>query len=92
MTKEQKAIIIGTVLGDSYIALSKSGKTHIEIKQADRYKEYVFWLYNNLKYLFPVSLPKQRKDNDQWYVNSSFSNDLNEFHKLFYDEGRKIIP
>ena len=92
MTKAQKDIVIGTILGDSYIAVSISGKTHIEIKQADRYKEYVFWLYDNLKYLFPVSTPKQRKDNNQWYVNSSFSSELNELHKLFYIEGKKTIP
>ena len=92
MTQAQKDTIIGTVLGDSYIALSRSGKTHIQIKQADRYKEYVFWLYKNLKDLFPVSIPRQRKDNNQWYVNSSFSYELNELHHLFYIEGRKTVP
>ena len=92
MTERQRDIIIGTVLGDSYIPFSKSGKTHIEIKQADKYKEYVFWLHDNLKDLFPKSIPRQRKDNNQWYVTSSFSYELNELHKLFYNEGRKTIP
>ncbi len=92
MNKTQKDIIIGTVLGDSYINRSSSGRTHIQIKQSDRYKEYVFWLYQQLKSLFPVSVPRQRKDNHQWYVNSSFSGELNNIHKLFYVNGRKTIP
>lgn len=92
MTKTQKDIIVGTILGDSYIQLSPSGRTHLQIKHADRYKEYVFWMHNNLKDLFPTSIPRQRKDNFQWYVNSSFSNELNELHTLFYVDGRKTIP
>ena len=55
MTGTQRDIIIGTILGDSYVNRSQSGKTHIQIKQADRYKEYVFWLYHSLRDLFPVS-------------------------------------
>ena len=92
MTVTQKDIIVGTILGDSYIQLSQSGKTHLQIKHADRYKEYVFWLYEKLKDLFPTSVPRQRKDNQQWYVNSSFSEDLNELHFLFYVNKRKTIP
>lgn len=92
MKATQEGIIIGTILGDSYIQLSQSGKTHLQIKHADRYKEYVFWLYEKLKDLFPTSVPRQRKDNLQWYVNSSFSGELNELHKLFYVNGRKTIP
>ena len=92
MTVTQQDIIVGTILGDSYIQLSQSGKTHLQIKHADRYKEYVFWLYEKLKDLFPTSVPRQRKDNQQWYVNSSFSKDLNELHSSFYVNGRKTIP
>lgn len=92
MTTKQRDIIIGTILGDSYIKLSESGKTKIQIKQANKNKEYVFWLYKNLKDLFPVSTPRQRKDNNQWYVNSSLSYELNELHELFYNNGEKIVP
>ena len=73
MTTRQSGIIIGTILGDSYIELSGSGKTKIQIKQANKHKEYVFWLYKNLKDLFPISVPRQRKDNNQWYVNYSIT-------------------
>ena len=61
------------------------------IKQADRYKEYVFWLNKNLENLFHAQ-PKQRPDNNQWYVRSFYSNELNDLHSLFYKNGIKIIP
>ena len=91
MTRIQEDIIIGTILGDSYICRSQSGKTSIQIKQADRYKEYVFWLHRQLKDLF-LSAPRQRKDNQQWYVNSSFSGELNRVHDIFYINRKKVIP
>jgi|SRR3989344_3009954 len=91
MTDEQLSIIIGTVLGDSYIHCSKAGTTSLSIKQADRYREYVFWLADHLGSLFKTK-PKQRQDTKQWYVRSAYSNELNEIHHKFYQNGIKIVP
>lgn len=91
MNKRQKDILIGTILGDSYIHCSQAGTTSLNIKQAERYKEYVFWLYKNLKEIFHIQ-PKQRTDNGQWYVRSFYSHELNDLHQLFYREGVKVIP
>lgn len=91
MNELQKSIIIGTILGDSYVHFSKAGTTSLSIKQADQYREYVFWLCENLKFMFS-SKPKQRPDNRQWYARSSYSKELNELHTLFYKNGIKIVP
>ncbi|TSC91397.1 MAG: homing endonuclease [Parcubacteria group bacterium Licking1014_17] len=91
MTEYQKSIIIGTLLGDSYIHYSKAGTTSLSIKQANRYKEYVFWLYQNLYDLFHTE-PKQRTDNQQWYARSFYSKELNELHGLFYKNRVKKVP
>ncbi len=91
MTNTQKNIVIGTVLGDSYLALAKSGNTHLQIKQSNEHKDYVFWFYEKLKSLCSGE-PRQRKDNNQWILNSSFSNELNELRNWFYPQGKKIIP
>ena len=91
MTELQKSIVIGTLLGDSYLHLSKAGTTSLSIKQANRYKEYVFWLHKSLKDLFNIE-PKQRPDTNQWYVRSFYSKDLNEYHNLFYKKGIKVVP
>lgn len=91
MTQWQKDIILGTLLGDSYIHCSEAGTTSLCIKQADRYEEYVLWLYDNLRDIFNTK-PKQRPDNKQWYVRSFYSHELNDQHKLFYRDGTKTIP
>ena len=91
MNLEQRAIIIGTLLGDSYLHFSDAGTTSLCVKQADRYKEYVFWMYKNLKHLFRGQ-PKQRIDNGQWQIRSTYSTELNDLHHLFYTDGVKIIP
>jgi len=91
VTTEQKSIVIGTVLGDSCIWLAPNDRTTLEIKQCKEHKEYVFWFYNKLKYIFPRE-PKQRKDNGQWYINSSCSTELSNLRKIFYPNGKKIIP
>jgi len=90
MTQRQKDIIIGTVLGDSYLEPNKFGSS-IQIKQSNEHKDYVFWLYKELKNLCST-LPKQRKDNEQWYLRSSSLNELDKLRDLFYPEGKKIIP
>ena len=91
MTQEQKDIIIGTVLGDSYIGISPYKRTVLQIKQSNKHKEYVFWLSQKLKSLFPRE-PKQRRDNKQWFINSKYSLELNELRDLFYPKGKKIVP
>ena len=91
MTEHQKDIIIGTLLGDSYIHCSDAGTTSLSIKQADRYKEYVFWLHESLRDLFHIE-PKQRPDTKQWYVRSFYSKELNKYHGWFYEKWTKMVP
>lgn len=57
LTETQKAIVIGTLLGDGGIY---EGSYYI--KQSNEHKEYLFWLYNELKNICSSS-PTQRKDN-----------------------------
>ena len=91
LTKKQKDILIGNLLGDGGIYTGNSGKSNYYIKQSLKYKDYVFWLYNELKNICPSS-PKQRKDNGQWYFYSSQLMELTEIQKLFYLERKKRVP
>ncbi|MEK9195246.1 MAG: hypothetical protein AAB975_02635 [Patescibacteria group bacterium] len=90
LTQKQKDIMVGTLLGDGYLS-SKSKDPHLELKQSDEKKEYVFWLYKELENLC-TSAPKQRKDNNQWYVNTHCSSELMHLRYWFYPEGVKIVP
>ena len=91
ITDNQKTIIIGNILGDGYLHRLHSGSTRLQLKQAERYKEYVMWSYENLKNLC-LSGPKQRKDNFQWYVNTRYLQEIGDLHSLFYCNGKKYIP
>ena len=101
ITPLQRAIIVGSILGDGGIYTRgkyskfdwiKQKKAHFYFKQSIQYADYVFWFYNQLKNLCP-SGPKQRKDNGQWYFYTSSSEELMVVRKKFYsDDGKKIIP
>ena len=91
ISKFQKEIIIGTILGDGSLEFNGFQGTRLQIKQSLRYKDYVFWLYDQLKNLCN-SGPKQRKDNDQWYFSTKYLKELTNIYKIFYPNGQKIIP
>lgn len=86
MTKKQREIIVGTILGDGWI----DGKC-LRMKQSDKYKDYIFWLYSNLENLCNQK-PKQRKDNKQWYFQTRFLPEIKIYKDFFYPSNKKIIP
>lgn len=50
LTKLQKEIIVGTLLGDGHLETTNKGKTYrLKIEHSAKQKEYVDWLYNQLK-------------------------------------------
>lgn len=91
LTPLQREIIIGNILGDGHLEFGGFHGTRLQIKQKKENKEYVFWLYEQFKNLC-CSLPKQRKDTNQWYFGTRFIKELTVFHQLFYSERKKIIP
>ena len=91
ISKEQKSIIIGMILGDGYIYKDKYGGCRLEIKHADNQKDYVFWLYEKFRNICPGE-PKQRKDNYQWKFNTESNEDIMKFRKIFYPKDKKIVP
>lgn len=82
--------MVGTLLGDAY-AHANGKKAHLELKQSEEKKEYIFWLYKELENLCTAS-PKQRSDNNQWYVNTHYDSELADIHSWFYPKGIKIVP
>ena len=91
LTKRQQNILIGSILGDGGIYPRTQGMPYYYIKQGERNKDYIFWLYQEFSNLCP-SLPKQRRDNNQWYFYSSGLENLVSLRTLFYSGGRKRIP
>ena len=86
MNSKQQEIIIGTLLGDAWI-----DNKCLRIKQSENHKEYVFWLYSQLKDLCKGE-PKERSDYKQWYFQTRFSEDISKYKEIFYRNGKKIVP
>ena len=91
LTERQKEIVVGTLLGDGYLEHDGFKASRLQIKQSERKKDYVFWLYNEFQNLVKTP-PKQRKDNGQWYFSTRSLVELDFFRNLFYGSGSKSVP
>ncbi|OGK17106.1 hypothetical protein A2690_01070 [Candidatus Roizmanbacteria bacterium RIFCSPHIGHO2_01_FULL_39_12b] len=88
----QRQILIGSILGDGGVYVQKNAsRAYYTVKQSKRYKDYIYWLFNELRDKCP-SEPKQRKDNQQYYFYTSTDDELTKLQSLFYKDRRKVVP
>jgi hypothetical protein len=90
ITSRQKAIIIGSLLGDGYLDKNPYESICLEIKQRSDHRDYVFWLWKELKALCNRQ-PYQRADNHQWRLLTRYSKELKFYHNFFYNNRKKVI-
>lgn len=99
LSKRQKAILYGLVLGDGY--LQKTGKQNARLRIEHSYKqrEYVYWKYKELQNLF-ASKPKKvlrihPKSNQKYTylrLQSHSSPLFGRLRRVFYEEsGRRKV-
>lgn len=99
LSKEQKSILIGTILGDAY--LQKTGKRNARLRfehGADQ-KKYLLWKISKFPKLFqgkPKYVermhPLTGKMYEYWRHQSNSTPELGKWHALFYTDGAKHIP
>lgn len=95
----QKDILIGTILGDGYLQKTGEKNARLRLEHGARQKEYLFWKVKNLqrffqgkpKYLERVH-PITKRTYQYWRHQSQSTPLLGGLRKIFYIEGRKIIP
>jgi len=93
----EKAIIIGTILGDAHLAMLKTN-ARLEIGHSEKQKLYLFWKYRELR-KFTSSKPHSLKIFDsrynklhtQWRFKTRINEFFTELHKIFYLKNKKII-
>ena len=92
LSKIQKAVLIGLILGDGCLA-ENFWKKHfrLKIEQSDRHKEYIFWLYSTFKN-WSLSGPKYLKERNAWRFYTLSHPEITKLRKIFYREKKKIIP
>lgn len=104
LTKAQKEIIVGTLLGDGHLETSNHGRTYrLKIEHSIKQKEYTDWIFNQFK-LWTNKKPRTWKRYSQLpngsmlvsqkYGFSTYSHGAFRFFgQQFYPKnGRKIIP
>jgi len=99
LSKEQKSILFGTILGDGYLQKTGEKNSRLRLEYGFKQKEYLFWKVEKLRQLFqgkPVYLerfhPLTRKTYKYWRHQSQSTPYLGKLQKLFYPEGKKKIP
>jgi hypothetical protein len=95
LTKLQRSVIIGTLLGDGYLRIVPGrANAFLEINHSITQKEYVDWKYEMLKSVCK-SGPIQRKGNGTriaYRFTTRQNKEFTSLYQTFYQNGKKIIP
>ncbi|MBI3305167.1 hypothetical protein HYZ80_02510 [Candidatus Parcubacteria bacterium] len=103
LTKRQRQIVVGAVLGDGHLETQDAGRTYrLKIEHSVGQRAYVDWLYDQLKPLVGT-LPKARvrtRTFPSGYVSTGVSygfatyslGALRFYAQQFYRGGEKIVP
>ena len=99
MTKLQRLVLIGSILGDGFLQKTGKNNARLRLEHGLKQKEYLIWKCQILENFFqskPVILKRKNPifgKTYQYIRAQSYSNqEFGEFYRLFYNEGRKIIP
>jgi hypothetical protein len=95
----QKDILFGTILGDAYLQKTGEKNARLRLEHGAGQKDYLFWKVNNLsqffqgkpKYLERVH-PITKRTYQYWRHQSQSTPLFGKLRKIFYQDGRKIIP
>jgi hypothetical protein len=100
VTKRQKEILIGTILGDGYLQKTGKRNARLKLEHSERQRDYLCWKYEQLRNLMQDKPKRIERYNPVWkrtYVYYRCQTHsmpiLGRLQRYFYDEqGRKRIP
>ena len=99
LTKEQKNILVGTILGNAYVQKTGEKNSRLRLEHGYKQKNYLFWKVKKLNPFFqgkPKYLerkhPATKRIYRYWRHQSQSTPILGKFRRLFYAGGIKTIP
>tara|TARA_B100000745_G_scaffold251559_1_gene173705 strand:+ start:604 stop:1212 length:609 start_codon:yes stop_codon:yes gene_type:complete len=99
LTKKQKAVLVGTVLGDAFLQKAGEKNARLRLEHGEKQKEYLFWKSKVFGRLFqgkPTYIkrkhPKSGKTYGYWRHQSSATPEFGKWRVIFYPHGEKKIP
>jgi hypothetical protein len=101
ISSRQRSIVIGTLFGDGRLECrSKNNTARLRIHHGTNQKALVFWKYRELRNFVlkgPRKInswryPKDSKKYYSWYFHTRTLKEFGCLHKIFYVDGKKVLP
>ena len=99
LSREQKSILFGIILGDGYLQKTGKKNARLRLEHGGRQKEYLLWKVKKLGKLFqgkPKYLervhPISKRRYSYWRHQSQSTPYLRKLREIFYPDGKKRIP
>ena len=95
LTKEQREILVGLLLGDGHLETQNNGRTYrLKVEHSLKQEDYVMWLYEHFKEWAPAGLYRKKRSNGQESVGfTTYSHGAFRFYgQQFYHGKQKVIP
>lgn len=98
LTKRQREIIVGTLLGDGHLETQTAGRTYrLRIMHAASQREYIEWLYHEFRNIAAGPLHEKYfmvngKDYRSYWFDTKNSSSLRFYAHQFYPQGKKQVP
>src|SRR3989344_1145656 len=91
-TERQKAIVIGSVLGDACLHPNWSSTNYtLKITRSEKQKAYIDWQHEQLK-PFVLTAPRWYEKTHSYTLRTISHSDLTSLYREFYPSGKKILP
>lgn len=97
INREDYEILYGLMLGDLFISRKNNENAFIRFEQSIIHKEYIEHLFDRFKYLCTPhaslkTATRKTFDTSSIYFTTRQLTAITELHKLFYIDGKKIVP
>ena len=99
LSKEQKSILFGIILGDGYLQKTGKKNARLRLEHGRNQKEYLLWKAKKLERFFqgkPKYLerthPISKRKYSYWRHQSQSTPYLGKLRNIFYSDGKKKIP
>ena len=98
LTKKQKEILVGLILGDGHLETLNGGRTYrLKVEHSPKQKEYLYWLCENFRdWIHKTPEVRERtslgKIIETYGFTTYTSGILKLYAEQFYINGKKIIP